>query len=75
VGSTGSSRSAGNCRSPKAVTTVGAPSVLARSIRDAELTEQIRQVHEENYSVCGVRKVRAQLRRDSTHVARCSRSA
>ena len=36
----------------------------ARSIRDAEVTEAIKRVHEENYGVYGIRKVWAQLGRE-----------
>lgn len=43
-----------------------------RAVRDVELTEQIRRVHEENYSVYGARKVHAQLHREGTAVARCT---
>ena len=43
-----------------------------RAVKDDELTEQIRQVHEENYSVYGARKIHAQLHRDGTAVARCT---
>lgn len=43
----------------------------ARSVRDAELIALIRDVHETNYGVHGVRKVRAELkRRGHTDVAR-----
>jgi transposase InsO family protein len=48
-----------------------APSV--RSVRDAELTALIGDVHETNYGVYGVRKVWAELkRRGHTDVARCT---
>lgn len=43
-----------------------------RRRRDAELTEEIRQVHEENYGVYGARKVHAELRRQGHEVARCT---
>ncbi|MBG6219027.1 transposase InsO family protein [Arthrobacter sp. CAN_A6] len=43
-----------------------------RSIRDSELTQDIRAVHEENYGVYGVRKVHAQLCRQGQPVARCT---
>ncbi|WP_336705166.1 IS3 family transposase [Micrococcus terreus] len=43
-----------------------------RSIRDEQLTEQIKTVHEQNYSAYGARKVHTQLRRVSTAVARCT---
>jgi putative transposase len=48
----------------------------ARSIRDAEVTDAIERVHEENYGVYGIRKVWAQLGReggvDDRPVARCT---
>jgi putative transposase len=48
----------------------------ARSIRDAEVTDAIARVHEENYGVYGIRKVWAQLGRDGgvagAPVARCT---
>ena len=44
----------------------------ARAARDQELAEQIKQVHEDNYSVYGARKVWAQLNRQGTDVARCT---
>jgi putative transposase len=44
----------------------------ARSVRDGELTAEIRRIHKENYAVYGARKVHAQLRRDGTEVARCT---
>jgi putative transposase len=44
----------------------------ARSMRDRELTEQITEVHAENYGVYGVRKVHAALQRDGVPVARCT---
>lgn len=40
-----------------------------RSMRDAELTTKITQIHTENYGVYGVRKVRAELRRQGEMVA------
>ena len=36
----------------------------ARSIRDADITEAIERVHEENYGVYGIRKIWAQLGRE-----------
>lgn len=44
----------------------------ARSVRDAELTEEIRRIHQSNYGVYGARKVWHQLRRDGIEVARCT---
>jgi putative transposase len=48
----------------------------ARAVRDEEVTAEISKVHEENYGVCGVRKVHAQLgRAGGVHarpVARCT---
>jgi putative transposase len=44
----------------------------ARAVRDAELKEKIRQVHQDNFSVYGARKVWRQLRRQGTVVARCT---
>jgi putative transposase len=42
-------------------------------VRDAELTGLIRQIHQENYGVYGVRKVWAELKRQGrTDVARCT---
>lgn len=43
---------------------------LARAVRAAELTEQTRQVREENLGVCGVRKVWAARGRQGMSVAR-----
>ena len=44
----------------------------ARSRRDAELSEVIGRVHEENYGVYGARKVWHQLHRQGVTVARCT---
>ena len=44
----------------------------ARQQRDAELTEEITRVHEDNYGVYGARKVHAELRRQGHDVARCT---
>ncbi|WP_232021778.1 MULTISPECIES: IS3 family transposase [Pseudonocardia] len=44
----------------------------ARQQRDEELTQEITQVHEENYGVYGARKVHAELRRQGHEVARCT---
>jgi putative transposase len=48
----------------------------ARSVRDAEVTEAIERVHEENYGVYGIRKVWAQVGREGgvggRPVARCT---
>ncbi|MBO0595547.1 IS3 family transposase [Nesterenkonia sp. E16_7] len=46
------------------------PSV--RSISGAALTEAITQVHTENYWVCGINKVHAELHRQGHRVARCT---
>jgi putative transposase len=44
----------------------------ARTVRDAQLSEQIRQVHQQNYSVFGARKMHTMLNREGTRVARCT---
>jgi putative transposase len=44
----------------------------ARAARDRELAVRIEQVHEDNYSVYGARKVWAELNRQGTEVARCT---
>ncbi|BAE46131.1 putative transposase (plasmid) [Rhodococcus erythropolis PR4] len=44
----------------------------ARSTRDRELSEQIATIHHDNYSVYGVLKVYAEMRRQGTPVARCT---
>ncbi|MER7817764.1 IS3 family transposase [Streptomyces sp. NPDC096153] len=44
----------------------------ARSLRDAELTEEIRVIHADNYGVYGARKVHAALLRKEWTVARCT---
>jgi putative transposase len=44
----------------------------SRAVRDAELTEQIRRVHADNYGVYGARKVWRQLNREGIKVARCT---
>lgn len=44
----------------------------ARSVRDAELIEEIRVAHAANLGVYGARKLHAQLRRQGTPVARCT---
>jgi len=44
----------------------------ARAVRDADLSAQIAQVHEENYGVYGARKVHAELVRKDVEVARCT---
>ena len=44
----------------------------ARAARDRELADKIEQVHEDNYSVYGARKVWAELNRQGTDVARCT---
>jgi len=43
-----------------------------RSLTDAAMTVEIGRVHRENYSVYGIRKVYAQLRREGYPVARCT---
>jgi putative transposase len=44
----------------------------ARSRRDAELTALIKQIHAENYSVYGARKIWHELHRQGVPVARCT---
>jgi putative transposase len=44
----------------------------ARSVRDEQLIEEIRRVHEENFGVYGAPKVWAQLNREGIRVARCT---
>jgi putative transposase len=44
----------------------------ARAVRDQQLSEEIEQVHEDNYGVYGVRKIHAELNRQGTPVARCT---
>lgn len=44
----------------------------ARAVRDDELTARIEQVHEDNYSVYGARKVWHELNRQGVTVARCT---
>ncbi|GAA2646432.1 hypothetical protein GCM10010425_64990 [Streptomyces spororaveus] len=44
----------------------------ARSLRDEELTREIRRIHLENYGVYGARKVHAALLREGFEVARCT---
>jgi putative transposase len=44
----------------------------ARARRDGELTRRIARVHADNYGVYGADKVRAQLGREGTRVARCT---
>jgi putative transposase len=44
----------------------------ARAARDRELVEKIEQVHEDNYSVYGARKIWAELHRQGIDVARCT---
>lgn len=43
-----------------------------RSLRDAQLTEEIRVLHAANYGVYGARKIHAALRRADGDVARCT---
>ncbi|MEU9247931.1 IS3 family transposase [Streptomyces sp. NPDC048385] len=44
----------------------------ARSLRDEEITKEIRRIYEANYGVYGARKVHAALRREGFEVARCT---
>lgn len=44
----------------------------ARSLRDEEITKEIRRIHEANYGVYGARKVHAALLREGFEVARCT---
>ncbi|MFJ8828366.1 IS3 family transposase [Streptomyces sp. NPDC102467] len=44
----------------------------ARTLRDEQLTEHIRQIHTDNYGVYGARKVHAALVRGGVQVARCT---
>ncbi|MEW5657662.1 IS3 family transposase [Streptomyces cinereoruber] len=44
----------------------------ARSVRDAELEEQISRVHADNFSVYGTRKIWGQLHREGIRVACCT---
>jgi putative transposase len=44
----------------------------ARSIRDTELTETIKQIHQENYGVYGARKIWHELHRRDELAARCT---
>lgn len=44
----------------------------ARTLRDRELLNRIRKVHEANYGVYGARKVWWTLRREGVDVARCT---
>ena len=44
----------------------------AREQRDAELTKEITRVHTDNLGVYGARKVRNELKREGTGVARCT---
>ncbi|EST19396.1 transposase IS401, partial [Streptomycetaceae bacterium MP113-05] len=44
----------------------------ARSLRDAELTQEISRIHQDNYGVYGARKVHATLQREGHQVARCT---
>lgn len=43
-----------------------------RTLRDRELIDRIRRVHEQNFDVYGVRKVWWQLRREGVEVPRCT---
>ena len=77
-GASGSSRSAGNCRSPRPpiydhLAKRADPDRLSdRAKRDAELRPEIERVFEENCEVYGVRKVWQQMRREGFDVARCT---
>lgn len=44
----------------------------ACALRDDALARRIREVHEENFGVYGVRKVWWQLQREDVEVARCT---
>ena len=44
----------------------------ARSVRDAELVEDIRVAHRANLGVYGARKIHAELNREGVRVARCT---
>lgn len=44
----------------------------ARSVRDAELTQEIRRIHQVNYGVYGARKIWRELNRQGHAVARCT---
>lgn len=44
----------------------------ARAVRDAQLTEEITTVHQDNLGVYGARKVHAELVRQGTRVAWCT---
>ncbi|MFJ7498090.1 IS3 family transposase [Streptomyces sp. NPDC097727] len=44
----------------------------ARSLRDEEITKEIRRIHEANYGVYGARKVHAALLREGHEMARCT---
>ncbi|MFD6529666.1 IS3 family transposase [Streptomyces sp. NPDC060184] len=44
----------------------------ARSLRDEQLTEEIRRIHADNYGVYGARKIHAALVREGVEVARCT---
>ena len=75
--STGSSRSAKSCRSPRRRTTPMPPggpirTAARRAKRDEALKHEIRRVFEENFRVYGVRKVWRQLAREGIAVARCT---
>ena len=75
---TGSSRSAGSCRSPRRRITPRSrrradPSKAPPRVRrDVVLRGEIRRVWEENFGVYGVRKVWRQLGREGVSVARCT---
>jgi putative transposase len=43
-----------------------------RTVRDTELTATIEQIHEQNYSVYGARKIWHELHRQGVEVARCT---
>ena len=74
----GSSRSAGCCRSPRRRTTRMWRSATirqrprARSRRDAELSAAIKRVFEANFEVYGARKIWRQLGREGVRIARCT---
>ncbi|MEV3931450.1 IS3 family transposase [Streptomyces sp. NPDC049944] len=44
----------------------------ARTLRDEQLTEEIRRIHADNYGVYEARKIHAALVREGVEVARCT---
>jgi putative transposase len=57
---------------PSTYYTAKARPACARAVRDAELTELIKQVHGDNYGAYGARKVWHELHRQGVDVARCT---